>query len=94
MSTTSLKLPDDLKVRAISAARSKGVTTHAFMLDAIRMATSAAEKRASFIADAMAADAQMRKTRKGYDAAEVRAYLKALVAGKKPRKPRAKTWRS
>ena len=51
MSTTSLKMPDDLKARAISAARTKGITPHAFMLDAIRSATSAAEKRGQFIAE-------------------------------------------
>ncbi len=94
MSTTSLKMPDDLKARAISAARTKGITPHAFMLDAIRSATSAAEKRGQFIADAMAADAQMRKTGKGYDAKDVHTYVKALADGRKARKPKAKSWRS
>jgi uncharacterized protein (DUF1778 family) len=41
MSTTSLKLPDELKQRAIVAARRQGVTLHAFMLNAIAQAASA-----------------------------------------------------
>lgn len=94
MSTTSLKLPDELKARTVSAARAKGVTPHAFMLDAIRTATNASEQRKQFVADAMAADTRMKKTGKGYDAEEVHRYVRALVAGAKPRKPRLKSWRS
>ncbi len=93
MSTTSLKLPEDLKARTVSAARAKGVTPHAFMLDAIRTATNAAELRKQFIADAMVADARMKKTGKGFDAKEVHRYVRALVADEKPRKPRLKSWR-
>ncbi len=94
MSTTSLKLPEELKARAISAARAKGVTPHAFMLEAIRETTVASEKRARFVADAVATRDRARKTHRGYDADEVRAYFKALVAGKRPRKLKMKTWRS
>ena len=45
MSTTSLKLPDDLKERAAAAAKIQGITPHAFMVEAIRMAATAAENR-------------------------------------------------
>ena len=92
MSTTSLKLPDELKQRAVAAAQKLGVSPHAFMVQAIEQAAMSAERRASFVAEAQAARAQMLGTGKGYDADEVHAYLKAHIAGKKPGKPRAKSW--
>lgn len=94
MSTTSLKLPDELKQRAIAAAEKIGVSPHAFMVHAIEQAATAAEQRADFVAEALAAREQMLKTGKGYDAAEVHAYLKARVAGGKAAKPKAGSWRS
>lgn len=92
MSTTSLKLPDEIKQRAVAAAQKQGVSPHAFMVHAIEQATMSAERRASFVADAQAARARMSGSGKGYDADEVHAYLKARIAGKKPGKPRAKSW--
>ncbi|MFI4939180.1 MAG: hypothetical protein ACHP7O_02360 [Burkholderiales bacterium] len=82
MPTTSLKRPDDLKQRAVSAAKLQGVSTHAFMVNAIEQAATAAECRANFIADAHAARKQMCDTGKGYDSDEVHAYIQARVAGK------------
>lgn len=94
MSTTSLKLPEELKQRAVSAAQRQGVSPHAFMLNAIAQAATAAECRASFLADAQAAREHLLQTGKGYAADEVHAYLQARIAGKKPAKPKAKVWRS
>jgi len=93
MSTTSLKLTDDLKQRAISAAASQGVSTHAFMVNAIEQAATAAECRANFIADANAAREQMLSTGKGYSAEDVYAHIQARLEGRKAAKPRAKSWR-
>ncbi len=94
MSTTSLKLSDELKQRAIAAAEKKGVSPHAFMIHAIDQAATAAERRASFVSDAQAAREQMLASGKGYDASEVHAYLKARLSGDKPAKPKARSWRS
>jgi predicted transcriptional regulator len=93
VSTTSLKLPDDLKERAISAARLQGVTPHAFMIDAIRLAASAAEKRAGFVAEARDARTETIRTGKAYAAEDVHAYLRLRAAGKTAPKPKAKSWR-
>ena len=92
MSTTSLKLSDELKQRAVAAAEQKGVSPHAFMVQAIELAATAAERRASFVGEALAAREQMLSSGKGYDASEVHAYLKARIAGDKPAKPKAKSW--
>lgn len=93
MSTTSLKLPDDLKERAAAAARAKGITPHAFMVEAIRVAATVAEQRARFVADAQAARDAMLASGQGYDADEVHAYLRDRLSGRTPSQPKAKPWR-
>ena len=94
MSTTSLKLTDKLKQRAIAAARRQGVTPHAFMLNAIAQAATAAENRAKFMAEAEAARKAMIASGKGYDGDAVHAYLRSRVSGKKSTRPKATSWRS
>ena len=92
MSTTSLKLSDELKQRAVAAAEKRGVSPHAFMVDAIEQAASAAERRAGFVNEALAAREQALKTGQGYDTRQVHAYLRERIAGKKSPKPKARSW--
>lgn len=94
MSTTSLKLSDELKQRAVTAAEQRGVSPHAFMVQAIEQAAAAAERRAVFVSEAQTAREEMLRTGKGYAAREVHAYLKVRIAGKKPAKPKATSWQS
>jgi hypothetical protein len=93
MSTTSLKLPEDVKQLAALAAKHQGVTPHAFMVDAIRATAIAAQKRAVFVADAIAARTATLQSSKGYAAQDVHAYIKARAQGKSAAKPKAKAWR-
>jgi len=94
MATTSLKLSDELKQRTVALAQKQGVSPHAFMVDAIEHAATAAERRAGFVDEAQAARAQMLKTGKGLDADEVHAYLKARLNNRQIPKPKAKSWQS
>lgn len=94
MTTTSLKLSDELKQRAIAAAEKEGVSPHAFMVQAIESAATATEWRAGFVSEAQAAREKMLRTGKGFDASEVHSYLKASIAGNNPAKPKAKSWQS
>lgn len=98
MTTTSLKLPEDLKQKAAAVAFDLGTTPHAFMVDAIRKATAAAEKHADFVLQAKAARKKMLKSGTGYDADEVHAYLRQRVAASTTPseivKPKAKSWRA
>jgi predicted transcriptional regulator len=94
MSTTSLKLPDDLKQRAIGAAQKQGMSPHAFMVHAIEQAANAAELRSSFVADALTARESMLVSGKGFDADDVHRYLKAKIESKRAAKPKAKSWRT
>ena len=91
--TTTLKLPDEVKRSAASAAKKRGVTPHAFMVDAIRQAAAAAENRARFVAEAIAARKQALKSGKAYDAAEVHEYLLQKITGGNPARPKARSWR-
>ena len=102
MTTTSLKLSDDLKQRAAAVAQDLGMTPHAFMVDAIRKASDAAEKHAAFVAQAKAARKKMLKTGLGFEAEAVHSYLRERVAAatapaaKKNTEidaPKAKPWR-
>jgi predicted transcriptional regulator len=94
VSTTSLKLPAELKERASAAARERGLSAHAFMIEAIEGATLAAEQRALFVADALSAREATVKSGLGFDVDAVHAWLRARVAGTKgARRPKAKRWR-
>jgi predicted transcriptional regulator len=94
MATTSLKLPEDVKDRVAQAAMRQGSTPHAFMVEAIRKAVSAAERRAAFVAEAVSARAEAFATGEAYEASEVHAYLRAgLSDDKVAPHPEAKPWR-
>lgn len=93
MSTTSLKLPEDLKQRAAMAAEELGISPHAFMVEAIRQAADAVEQRAQFIRQAQTARAEMLETGLGYDANDVRAHLRQRLTKTPADRPNAKPWR-
>lgn len=93
MSTTSLKLPDELKQRAAKAAEELGISPHAFMVEAIRRAAEAVEQRSEFVAQALAARADMLQDGVGYEAEDVRAYLRRRIGDEQTPEPDAKAWR-
>lgn len=93
MSTTSLKLPEELKQRAATAAQELGISTHAFMVDAIRQAADAVEQRSQFVAQSVAARAEMLQSGLGHDADEVRDYLRQRISDKHAPRPSGKQWR-
>jgi predicted transcriptional regulator len=94
MATTSLKLPDELKQRTITAAEQQGVSPHAFMVSAIEQAAHAAEQRSRFVADALAAEQEVLESGNAFDAGDVHTYIKARLSGENPERPPLKPWRS
>jgi len=48
MSTTRIRLPEDLKARVAAAAERAGTTAHGFILEAIAEKAEQAERRADF----------------------------------------------
>ena len=93
MSTTSLKLPGSLKKRVAMAAAGRGLTSHAFMVQAIEESARAAELRRKFVADAESARRRLVSSGKGYDADSVHTYIGDRLRGKKTARPRAISWR-
>ena len=83
VSTTSLKLTDEIKLQAANAAKDLGITTHAFMVEAIKQASIYAELRRSLIEDANNARKEVLQEGKVHDADKVFKHLKARIAGKK-----------
>lgn len=92
MTTTSLKLPEDVKQLAMAAAKHQGITPHAFMVDAIRAAALAAEKRANFVREALATHAEMLASGKGHEVDSVHAYIRARARGESVSRPEATVW--
>jgi predicted transcriptional regulator len=86
--TTTLKLPDNLKKRIAPLAESAGKSAHAWMVEAIETQATLAEKRRAFIADALAADEEVRRTGLVYRADDVHRYLRARASGKKAPRPK------
>ena len=92
MPPTTLKLPAELKQRIRAVVEGTGQSVHAFMLEAIERETTLAEKRGLFVAAALEAREDFQRTRSGYDAKEVHAYVRARTAGKRAARPKARRW--
>jgi predicted transcriptional regulator len=90
--STTLKLPERLKQRIAPLARSAGKTPHAWMVEALETHTALAEKRRTFVADALAAEKEVERTGRVYPAGEVHRYLRARVAGRKAKRPKPARW--
>ena len=94
MTTTPLKLPDDIKSKAVSAAKGLGSSRHVFMVETMPQAAKTAKQREDFVAEARATRKSMLKTGTGLDTDEVHAYLRQCVAGKSATVPKAPPWQS
>ena len=87
MSTTTLKLPEELKARIAPLAAAAGVTPHAWMVGALATQAELVERRAAFVREALAAAAEVDAQGEVIAADEVHAYLRARLAGEKPSRP-------
>jgi predicted transcriptional regulator len=93
MSTTTLRLPDELKQRIAKIAKRSGKTAHSMILDAIAQRVEEEELRASFHAEADARFTEIIETGVGIPWHDMRDYLKARSKGKKAAAPKARQWR-
>ena len=93
MSTTTLRLPDELKARIARLAKKSGKTPHSVMLDAIAQRVEEEELRASFHVEADARLAEMMESGAGIPWHDMRAYLKTRASGKQAQAPKARMWR-
>lgn len=90
MSTTTIRLPEELKERVNRAAQCAGTTPHAFILGAIAEGVEDAERRDEFHSTAEQRYAQIVASGKTIPWQEMRGYLEARIAGSKPSRPRAR----
>jgi predicted transcriptional regulator len=90
MSTTTIRLDEDLKARVAAVAERAGKTTHAFILDAIADRVEQAELEDEFhrIADKRWAKVLATGATVPWD--EAKAYLEARARGERVRKPAAR----
>lgn len=90
MSTTTIRIEDDLKARVAAAAQQAGKTAHAFILDAISQTVEQVELDNAFntLADQRWANIQASGKAVPWDAAK--AYLAARANGQPARKPTAR----
>jgi predicted transcriptional regulator len=90
MSTTTIRLPEDLKTRVAAAAKRSGTTTHGFILQAIAEKAEQDDLRADF--DAVAEDryARIVATGKTISWQKMRGYLEERLAGNIVKRPLAR----
>jgi predicted transcriptional regulator len=90
MSTTTIRLPENLKARVAAAAKRAGTTTHGFILDAIAEKAEQEDMRAVFDAQAEDRYARIVATGKTIPWQEMRGYLEERLAGKEVKRPVAR----
>jgi predicted transcriptional regulator len=90
MSTTTIRLPEELKARVAAAAKRAGTSTHGFILEAIAEKAEQDGLRADFDVVAEARYARIVSSGKTIPWQEMRVYLEDRIAGKKVKRPVAR----
>ncbi|MBX3725429.1 MAG: ribbon-helix-helix protein, CopG family [Xanthomonadales bacterium] len=87
MSTTTIRLPEELKARIARAAEAAGTTSHNFILEAIAEKATLSEQRAAFHAVADQRYAQFLETGQAIPWEEARTWLQQRLSGKPVKAP-------
>jgi predicted transcriptional regulator len=90
MSTTTIRIEDDLKARVAVAAKNAGKTAHAFILDAISQTVEQVELDNAFNAIADQRWANIQSTGRTVPWEDAKAYLAARARNEPARKPAAR----
>ena len=90
MSTTTIRLPGELKARVVAAAKRSGTTTHSFILEAIAKKTEQDDLRADFDTVTEVRYARIVATGKTIPWQEMRGYLEDRLVGKAVKRPVAR----
>ncbi len=90
MSTTTIRLPDELKSRIAKAAEAAGTTPHNFILEAVAEKTEQAERRSDLQAEAERRWAEFLKTGESIPWDEMRRYLTGRIDGRDAPRPVAR----
>ena len=87
MSTTNIRLPEDLKERVAHAAERTGTTAHGFILEAIAEKADRTERRGDFNDAADARYLGIVASGKTIPWSEMRRHLEDRLAGKRAARP-------
>ncbi len=87
MSTTTIRLTEELKLRVASAADRAGSTAHSFILQAIAEKIEKEELRSTFDEAAEERYANVIASGDTISWTDMRRYLEERVAGRKPSRP-------
>jgi predicted transcriptional regulator len=90
MSTTTIRLPQDLKERIARAAERAGTTAHNFILEAITEKAGQEERRAEFEDTAERRYAEIVASGKTVPWNEMRRYLERRLTGKRIARPKSR----
>lgn len=94
MSTTTIRIEEDLKARIAAAAERAGKTSHALILDAIAQHVEQVEVEAEFDRLAEQRWARVLATGKTVAWEDAKAYLEARARAEKVRRPAARDLRA
>lgn len=87
MSTTTLKLPPELKARIAPLAEAAGKTPHAWMVEALQAQVALADLRREFVVEARRSAAEVDAGGPVFAMEDVTAYLRGRLAGGRARRP-------
>ena len=90
MSTTTIRLTDELKARIAKAAKAAGTTSHNFILEAIAEKAELAEQRSAFLALADQRYGEFLESGESIPWNDARTYLKQRLAGQRAKRPVAR----
>ena len=88
MSTTTIRLPEDLKARVAAAAKRAGKTPHSFILEAVAEKAEQEERRNEFYELGEERFAEIVKSGETIPWSEMRKYLEERLSGRKPPHPK------
>lgn len=89
MSTTTIRLDDELKARVTAAAERAGKSPHAFLLDVIEQSVAQDEQRLSFREEAALRWKKVLRSGETVSWDEMRSYLTERAAGGKAIRPKS-----
>lgn len=87
MSTTTLRLPEELKARIERLAAASGSTVHGFMVDTLAQAAEQQERQQSFDAEVQQRWQALLQTGEHHTHEDMRSYAMALARGETPVRP-------
>ena len=87
MSTTTIRLPDDLEARLSKVATKLGSSSHALTLDAISERVEVEERRSAFLATAEKRYAKLAESGEMTSWEDMKGYLKGRTSGKNVNRP-------